>query len=149
MTSGTCRIGSGVTEPVPRLLQQVLRQAVLDHVTHQQRRVHSSVLHVGVPGRRTVRFEMAPGDRLDPSLSTDVIEAMLRPSLERKVVPLVWLTRREHETQVTSEDHHWANAARAAGGELGLDLDLVVVTRRGWHDPRTGVCRSWKRMRAR
>lgn len=150
MVSRHARMRPGITEPVPRPLQRLLRQAVLDHATSERRRIHPPVLHVGVPGRPARRFVVeAAADDLDHALRTDIVEAMLRPSLERDVVPLLWLTRRELEEADAEEDRHWLSAIGTAGGELGLLLDLVVVTRRSWHDPRSGVGRAWKRLRER
>lgn len=137
--------GSGITEPVPRLLQRVLRSAVLDHVRSEPRRTHPPVLHVGFPGRAAGRFEVRPDDVLDHALRVEVVEAMTRSCLERGVVPLLWLTRPVDGHDV--EDLAWAAAVAAAAGELGVTLDLVVVTRRWWRDPRTGVGRTWKRLR--
>jgi hypothetical protein len=136
----------GLREPVDRTVQQLLRRAVLDHARTERRKDFPPVLHVGVPGVRSRRFVVeAP---LDHALRTDVVEAMLRPAAEKRVVPLLWLTRRgdraPHDVDVT-----WSAAVHAAAGELGFVLGLVIVTRHSWHDPRTGVCRTWKRIRAR
>lgn len=136
----------GIREPVDRALQQVLRRAVLEHSRTELRKQFPPVLHVGVPGIRARRFTVA--ERLDHGLRTDVVEAMLRPSVERGVVPLLWLTRRGG-TEPHDVDALWTAAVQAAAGELGLRLDFVVVTRRSWHDPRTGVARTWKRVRDR
>lgn len=136
----------GLREPVDRTLQRLLRRAVLDHATTEHRRVYPPVLHVGVPGLRSRRLEIdAP---FDHALRTDVVEAMLRPAVEKGVVPLLWLTRRG-TTSPHDVDGAWSAAVHAAGGELGLAVGLVVVTRHSWHDPRTGVTRTWKRIRAR
>lgn len=136
----------GLREPVDRTVQQLLRRAVLEHASTERRRVFDPVLHVGVPGVRSRCF--AVEGQLDHALRTDVVEAMLRPAVERSVVPMLWLTRRS-----TPGDHDvdlaWSAAVHAAGRELGLALGLVVVTRTGWHDPRTGVGRTWKRIRER
>lgn len=136
----------GLREPVDRTVQRLLRRAVLDHAASERRRVFGPVLHVGVPGVRSRSF--AVEEQLDHALRTDVVEAMMRPAVERAVVPMLWLTRRgtlaEHDV-----DHAWSAAVHAAGRELGLALGLVVVTRNSWHDPRTGVCRTWKRIRER
>jgi hypothetical protein len=142
----------GITEPVSRPLQQLLRQAVLAHATGESRRVYPPVLHAGVPGRSARRFLVEPDEELDHALRTDVVEALVRPGVERGRVPLLWLTRREAATGPDADapvDHDWLAATTAAGRELGVLLDLVVVTRRGWHDPRTGVGRRWKRIRQR
>ncbi len=130
---------------MPHALQRVLRAAVQEHVTRERRRVHPPVLHVGVPGRAARRFEVRPEDRLDHALRVEVVQAMCRRSLARERVPLVWLTREAEGHDV--EDLAWAAATAAAGGELGVSLDLVVVTRSSWRDPRTGVGRQWRRIR--
>lgn len=137
----------GLHEPVDRAVQRLLRQAVVDHVRAERRRVFAPVLHVGVPGVRSSRFEVETGTALDHALRTDVVEAMLRPAVAKGVVPLVWLTRRGDLTP-HDVDNDWTAAVGQAGGELGVALGLVVVTRHSWHDPRTGVRRTWKRIRA-
>ena len=136
----------GLREPVDRTVQQLLRRAVLDHAVGEHRKVHPPVLHVGVPGIRSRQFEIEA--HLDHAVRTDIIEAMLRPALDKGVVPLLWLTRRG-DTAPHDVDGAWSAAVHAAGGELGLALGLVIVTRRSWHDPRTGVSRTWKRIRGR
>ncbi|KAA1429067.1 hypothetical protein [Nocardioides antri] len=136
----------GLREPVDRLVLQLLRRAVLDHAVLEQRRCYPPALHVGVPGVRSRRFEVE--EELDHAIRTDIVEAMLRPAVGKGVVPLLWLTRRG-DAAPHDVDGRWSTAVQAAGGELGLALGLVVVTRRSWHDPRTGVCRTWKRIRAR
>ncbi|UMG92170.1 hypothetical protein [Nocardioides sp. TF02-7] len=137
----------GIREPVDRALQRLLRRAVLDHArATERRRLYPPALHVGVPGIRARRFEVV--DELDHALRTDVVEAMLRPAVDTGVVPLLWLTRRGEREQQDA-DSEWSAAVAAAGGELGLTLGLVVVTRRSWHDPCTGVGRSWQRLRDR
>lgn len=140
-----------ITEPVPRPLQRVLRRAVLDHARGERRRRHPPVLHVGVPGVGAARTFVPTDDPLDQALRTDVLEAMLRPALDRRTVPLVWLTRESGSdpTEAHESDHAWARAVTAAGAELGVALSMVVVTRRGWRDPRTGVGRTWQRVRER
>ena len=136
----------GIREPVDRAVLRLLRQAVLDHARDEHRKVFAPVLHVGVPGVRSRRFES--DGALDLALRVDVVEAMLRPDVRRSVVPLVWLTRRG-DLEPNDEDGAWSAAVAAAGGELGMALGLVVVTRHSWHDPRTGVLRTWKRIRDR
>lgn len=136
-----------ITEPVPRALQKVLRRAVLEHALAEQRRLFPPVLHVGLPERDPCRFEPEPGDVLDHALRVEVVQAMIRPSLEVGRVPLVWLTRMEGEGWDC--DLRWSTAVRVASAELGLALGLVVVTRRSWHDPISRVGRTWSRMRPR
>ena len=136
----------GLREPVDRTVQQLLRRAVVDHALAERRKDFPPALQVGVPGVRCRRFEITPS--LDHALRTDIVEAMRRPAVEKGVVPLLWLTRRG-DTEPHDVDGAWSAAVHAAGGELGLALGLVIVTRRSWHDPRTGVSRTWKRIRAR
>ena len=136
----------GLREPVDRIVERMLRRAVLDHAEGEQRKSYPPVLHVGVPGIRARHFEI--DEELDHALRTDVVEALLRPAVDKGVVPLLWLTRRG-DTAPHDVDGRWSAAVHAAGGELGLALGLVIVTRRSWHDPRTGVCRTWKRIRRR
>ncbi|KRA37280.1 MULTISPECIES: hypothetical protein [unclassified Nocardioides] len=138
--------GTGLQEPLPLLLQRVLRGAVIDHARAEHRRAYPAVLHVGVPGGEVCTFEVAPEDDLDLALRIEVLEAMARTSLSRDVVPLTWLTRADSGPD--TEDLAWAAAAGAASGELGVRLDLVVVTRRSWRDPRSGAGRAWSRLRA-
>lgn len=139
--------GPGLQEPVPSLLEQVLRGAVVAHARAERRRLHPSVVHVGLPGGARTSFEIRPGEPLDHALRTEVVEAMARDCLARETVPLVWLTRAP--SAPADEDLEWAAAVASAGGELGVRLDLVVITRRSWHDPRSGVGRSWTRIRER
>ena len=137
----------GIAEPVPKLMLRVLRAIVLEHASSATRRDRRPTLHAGVPGSSVRCFEINPEDLLDHALRVEVIEAMCRHSLAVDVVPLLWLTRPEdnHDEQ----DAVWAAAVNAAGPELGVRLELVVVTRRSWWDPRSGVGRSWVRLRPR
>ncbi len=140
----------GITEPVARPMLQLLRRAVLDLARDEHRRDFPPTLHVGLPGRVDRQFTADPADQLDHALRTDVVETMLRPAIDRAVVPLIWLTRRDNpDGDEAFCDAEWSAAVRAAGGELGLGLGLVVVTRRSWRDPVTGVGRVWQRMRMR
>lgn len=136
--------GGTLREPVDRAVQRLLRQAVLDHASSEHRKVFPPALHVGVPGAASRRFEIE--ESLDHALRVDIVETMLRRAVEKQVVPLLWLTRRG-PMAAHDVDAAWSAAVHAAGGELGLGLGLVVVTRHSWHDPRSGVCRTWKRIR--
>ncbi len=62
--------------------------------------------------------------------------------------PMMWLTR-PGEVGWHVDDAAWVAAGRQAFGECGVDLTLVVITRQGWRDPRSGVTRTWLRLRAR
>lgn len=134
-----------IQEPVPTLLERVLLRAVREHAEAEGRCRLPPTLHVGIPGAEVRAFEIVAGERLDLALRTEVLEAMCRDHLERDVVPLVWLTRTPEGHDV--EDLAWAAAVGCAGPELGVRLDLVVVTRRSWRDPRSGVGRRWTRLR--
>lgn len=137
-----------LTEPLPRALEKVLRSAVLEHATTEHRRTFRPVLHVGLPERPSRHFEVRPGEEVDDALRVEVVEAMVRGPLARSFVPLVWLTRPD-QPEPAECDTAWLRAVRAAGAELGVALGLVVVTRHGWHDPVTGVRRTWRRIRRR
>ncbi|MBM9460556.1 hypothetical protein JK386_11635 [Nocardioides sp. zg-536] len=138
--------GPGLQHPLPPLLHRVLRSIVVAHAVEEPRRTFPPVLHVGVPGSGPRTFEVRADERLDLALRTEVVEAMARPDLARSVVPLVWLTRMAEGPD--TEDLAWAAAVGAASGELGRRLELVVVTRRAWRDPRSGSGRRWTRLRA-
>lgn len=137
--------GPGLHEPLPLLLRRVLRGAVQEHARTERRRTFPAVLHVGMPGGAVRTFEIVPEEGLDLALRVEILEAMVRDSLAEGAVPLVWLTRMAQGAD--AEDAAWAAAVGHASGELGVRLDLVVVTRRAWHDPRSGAGRSWARVR--
>ncbi|MFB9314822.1 hypothetical protein [Nocardioides plantarum] len=137
---------SAITEPVDRRLLALLRRAVLEHVGQERRRVHPPVVHVGVPGGVTAALTL--GDQgLDHALRTDVLEAMVRQTQVAGSPTLVWLSR-SGARETRDVDLAWLTAARAAAAELGRALPMVVVTRRSWLDPSTGVYRDWLRLRA-
>lgn len=141
----------GIAEPLERRLHEALRRAVFDHALSEPRRVFAPLLHVGRPGGAQAVFAFGAGEPADHSLRTDVVAALLRrtrPPDSPDSGPLVWLTR-PGPLDLQDVDAAWLAAARAAGAEAGLPLTLVVVTRSGWRDPRSGVGRVWKRVRAR
>ena len=139
----------GIQEPVPRALHVVLRRAVLDHAVTERRRTYPPLVHVGRPGGAEEVFAVRPDDEtLDHALRCDVVAALVRRSRRSGSVPMVWLTR-PGELDLQDVDVQWMAAARAASAEAGIGLTLVVVTRRGWSDPRSGVRHEWKRLRQR
>lgn len=151
----------GIQEPVTRPMATVLRRAVLDHAVTERRRAFPPLIHVGRPGGREEVFAVepeAPLDQalrapldhapLDHALRCDVVAALLRRAGRYGAVPMVWLTR-PGDLDLQDLDAAWLAAARAATAEAGVGLTLVVVTRHGWRDPRSGVRRDWKRLRAR
>jgi hypothetical protein len=128
----------------------LLRQAVLDYRTGERRRVHPEVLHVGVPGGHVVSLGLDEVEPADPGLRTDVVAALrVRATKELSEgcdVPMVWLTR-TGALDLQDVDARWLTAARAAYDEAGAPLAFVVVNRHGWRDPRTGLSRTWVRLR--
>ncbi|NPC95305.1 hypothetical protein HOQ23_00795 [Nocardioides sp. zg-DK7169] len=136
--------------PVPAVLGRVLRRAVLDHVSSEHRRTHPALLHVGRPGGR--EGVVAVREVGDHSLRTDVVAAMLarhhRGAPEQHPAPLVWLTR-PGDLDLQDLDAAWLAAAWAAHAERGAALTMVVVTRQGWRDPRSGLSQRWVRLRPR
>lgn len=138
----------GICEPVGRPLLAVLRRAVLDHVRTEPRRAFVPLVHVGLPGGPEEVFAIRPEDGLDQALRADVLAALVQRSRRHGSVPLVWLTR-AGDLDLQDVDAAWLSAARVATAEAGIALTLVVVTRRGWTDPRSGVNRQWKRLRSR
>lgn len=139
----------GICEPVPRATAVTLRRAALDHVRTERRRAFAPLLHVGTPGGAEEVFAVAPGETLDHALRADVVAAMLqRCARSAASAPVVWLTR-PGPLDLQDVDAAWLAAARTAAAEAGTALVLVVVTRQGWRDPRSGVTHTWKRLRQR
>jgi hypothetical protein len=138
----------GIQEPVSRGTAGLLRRAVLDHGRGERRRWFPALLHVGVPGGPEEVFAADGFAVPDHALRTDVLAALLQRSRRAGLVPLVWLTR-PGPLDLQDVDAAWLSAGRSAAAEAGVDLSLVVVTRQGWVDPRSGVRREWKRLRQR
>jgi hypothetical protein len=141
----------GLHEPLARPMAGVLRRAVVDHAAAERRRVYPALLHVGWPGVRAEVFAATSEDRFDQALRCDVVGALLRTARSRAptagAVPMVWLTR-SGPLERGDLDVAWLGAALRATAEAGLGLTFVVVTKRGWFDPRTGARREWRRIRA-
>jgi len=137
----------GIHEPVTRSLHRTLRRAVLEHAGSERRRIFAPLLHVGTPGGPQALFAPGPLPATDHALRTDVVAALLRrtSAIDGR---LVWLTR-PGGLELQDLDAAWLAAARAAGAEAGVPVTMVVVTRHGWRDPRSGAGRTWKRLRAR
>jgi hypothetical protein len=138
----------GIQQPVTRSMAIVLRRAVLDHNVSERRRTYPALLHVGVPGGPEEVAAADPDEALDHALRADIVAALLRRTQRPGFVPLLWLTR-PGPLELQDVDVQWLASARTASAEAGLGLTLVVVTRRGWTDPRSGVRREWKRLRER
>ncbi|MBZ5736947.1 hypothetical protein [Nocardioides mangrovi] len=139
----------GIQAPVAPALHGLLRRAVLDHRAAERRRAFAPRLHVGRPGGVTEVLACGPEGGYDHALRADVVAAMLARALRRdRRVPMVWLTR-PGDLSVQDVDAAWVSGARTAAAEAGVRLTLVVVTRQGWLDPRSGVGRTWTRLRDR
>lgn len=138
----------GIREPVDRATALLLRRAVLDHVRSEQRRSFPALLHAGRPGGTEEVVAVDPDATLDQALRADVVAALLHRGRSSGAVPLLWLTR-PGALGLEDVDAAWVSGARTAGAEAGVDLTLVVVTRHGWVDPRSGVRREWRRLRQR
>jgi hypothetical protein len=109
------------------------------------RRVYAPVLHVGVPGERVASLSVGTAEPTDPGLRTDVVAA-LRVRAGERPHQLVWLTR-SGGLELQDVDARWLAATRAAYDEARASLVFVVVNRRGWRDPRSGLSRTWVRLR--
>jgi hypothetical protein len=138
----------GIPEPVDPTLAAALRRAVVEHVRIERRRTFPALVHVGVPGGTEEVFAVVPEEPLDHALRADVVAALLQRSRRGSAVPLVWLTR-PGALELQDVDADWLSAARSAASEARVVLTLVVVTRSGWMDPRSGAQRVWKRLRVR
>ncbi len=136
----------GLTEPLAPHSRVLLRRAVLEHLSHERRRLHPPTLHVGVPGGRVASLAVAAAEPADPGLRTDVVAA-LRVRAGDCPDQLVWLTR-SGGLELQDVDVSWLVASRAAYDEAAASLVFVVVNRRGWRDPRSGLSRTWVRLRA-
>jgi len=144
--TGEPPLPDGLRAPLPRDLERALRQAVLEHAGAERRRRHVPVVHVGTPGGIQLLHPDRPDEPSDHALRTDVVAAMRhRSGLPR---PLVWLTR-PGELDLQDVDVRWLAAARQAYAEARLPLVFVVVNRHGWRDPRSGLGRTWQRLRPR
>ena len=135
----------GLSEPLSQQTHVRLRRAVLEHAAGERRRVFPPVLHVGLPGERVASLAVMTTEPSDPGLRTDVVAA-LRVRAGAHPGQLVWLTR-SGGLELQDVDARWVAAARAAYDEAGAALAFVVVNRHGWRDPRSGLSRTWVRLR--
>ncbi|MGI8522012.1 MAG: hypothetical protein ACR2K3_01680 [Nocardioides sp.] len=135
-----------LAEPVPRPLARLLRAAVLDLATSEHRRRFPAVVRFGDPATDPVAVPDTP--ELDHGLRLDLAASALHLAARRGDVGLVWLTRSGHLC-LHDTDMAWLSAVLAAAAERGASPTMVVVTRHGWFDPRSGVRREWRRIRQR
>lgn len=131
--------------PVDRLTHTVLRAAVLELRESEPRVRFPARLCVGVPGRSRVHVLDGDGPA-DAGHRAEVALALLHAAAADVRRPYAWLSR-PGELVVEDVDLLWGSAVRWAAGALGTTTDLVVVTRRGWVDPVSGVRREWRRLR--
>lgn len=135
--------------PIDRDTHRSLRAAVLAHRQSERRRWFPVTLHGGTIGAATslVHHTEDPHVPHDAGLRIDVALGLLQHVMRRPGRPLVWMTR-PGELSVHDADLVWGAAVRHAATAAGLvPGDLVVVTRRGWFDPVSGVRREWLRLR--
>ena len=149
---GTVSGVDGLCDPLARRTDALLRRAVLAHVSSERRRVHPEVLHVGVPGGPDASSDSDAVEPSDPGLRADVVAALrvraTQDGTAERGEQLVWLTR-AGGLDLQDVDVRWLTAARAAYDEAGAPLSFVVVNRQGWRDPRSGLSRTWVRLRPR
>jgi hypothetical protein len=125
-----------------------LRLAVADFRTGESRRRCPPRLHVGVLGTSidAAVFEETRGEPLDADLRREIGAALLSRALLLTETPDMWLTRSGH-LSTHDGDLAWLAACASAAGEADLAPTFVVITRRGWYDPRTLQHREWARLR--
>lgn len=137
--------GGGLPAQMDPALHRLLRRAVLEYAAGETRRRHEPRLFVGLPGAGVAVLDDHPDEPLDHALRSDVVAAMARRT--RHATPLVWLARPGDLAEAQDPDLAWLAAARAAYSEAGRPLVYVVTNRHGWRDPRSGVGRTWTRLR--
>jgi hypothetical protein len=93
-------------------------------------------------------MEAVPEARFDHALRAEVVGAMLHRARSVTALPALWLAR-PGELSWHDLDAEWLAAALTAYAEASARLTFVVVTKRGWYDPRSGARRQWKRLRQR
>jgi hypothetical protein len=125
--------------PLDRGDRQLLRTAVLLGLQHGRR--FAPTINVGVPGGPTT---VVVDDRTwDHGLRTEIVGAALRA---RDDPPWVWVLRPGPLT-TQDVDAAWLGPTVAAAAERRIEVRYVVVTPRGWIDPRSGARQEWKRLR--
>ena len=125
-----------------------LRLAVAAFRSAERRLVCPPCLHVGLMGHTDGlgTFVEERAEPLDADLRREVAAALVSRALTFTEAPELWLTRGGH-LSTHDIDLVWLSAATAAAAEAGLATAFVVITRRGWYDPRTLQHREWARLR--
>jgi hypothetical protein len=155
-------------EPLPRLEAATLRNAVLAFRINQRKRVFPTSVHVGELDGRVASFVLHDGhgtgqratrsrcrsseiDTVDGAQRTDIVATLIEryAGVARAREPVLWLTRPGEVGHPHDVDAAWLAAGVQAFAEAALPLTMVVVTRQGWYDPRSGVARRWRRLRRR
>lgn len=136
----------GLEAPIDRRTHRLLRAATLELVESESRRHFPVILHAGEPGASVRHVEAPPV--ADAGLRADIVLALLQQAGMRTQRPFLWLTR-PGELTAHDDDLRWLGPTRWAAAALGSPAALVVVTRRGWFDPVSGVRREWRRLRRR
>lgn len=140
---------TGLVEPVPRDLHRGLRAEVLAlRQEHRGLRFPLSV-RVGVAGAPGPAFVLSGSDRLDLADRVEVAAALLCAASRGSDVPPVARLVRPGELSWHDRDAEWLPALVSAYAEAEAALTFVVVTKRGWYDPRSDFTRQWRRLRPR
>jgi hypothetical protein len=137
-----------VIAPITRTQHVVFRAAVLSFKESAPRGRAPVTLHVGVPDAANACHVVLAGQALDQALCTDIAAGLLQRTAARAPNRWGWLTR-VGSLALHDADVLWSAAWYAACAEAEVEVPLVVVTRTGWRDPRTGVGREWSRLRRR
>lgn len=151
-----------LTDPVAADTQARLRRVVLGFRREQHRRIYPSRIVVGDPDGLHHRFEVPARparSRRGPTVDTKLIDAAQRADVVGALLegylmagfastPLLWVIRPGPLDGVHDIDADWVAAGHQAFAECRVELTMVVITRQGWSDPRSGVTRRWKRLRA-
>ncbi len=140
-----------LSAPITHTQHVVFRAAVIDFKERSPRGRVPVAVHVGRPGgdeRTVARHVVEPGQELDQALRTDIAAALLQRTSASAPHRWAWLTR-SGSLELHDADVAWCAAWYAACAEGDVDVPLLVVTRTGWCDPRTGVTRAWSRLRRR
>lgn len=103
---------------------------------------------MGRPGGPSAAISLATTELLDHGLCTEIVGSLMHRVLPQCAEPMCWLARPGLPT-LHDLDVAWLSAALSAGGELGLRPVVVVLTRTGWFDPRSGTGQTWRRLRQR